>query len=63
MIDESPHVHKLCTYVDDMEDDPDLEGFADKTGLFDIVYAPFLETKKVLRYPHNGKDKLELELR
>ena len=63
MIDENPDIYKLCSYVEGMEDDPDLEGFADKPGVFDLVFAPFLETKKLLRYPHNGKDKLEIILK
>ena len=63
LIDENPDIYKLCSYVEGMEDDPDLEGFADKPGVFDLVFAPFLETKKLLRYPHNGKDKLEIILK
>ena len=63
LVDEVPEVYKVCRYVDEMEDDPELEGFADKPGVFDLVFAPFVETKRLLRYPHNGKDKLEIILK
>ena len=34
-----------------------------KDESFDLAILPFLETKRVLNYTHNGKDKVELELR
>jgi hypothetical protein len=45
-----------------METNVFFEGKADEEALFDIAFTPFWETKKMLNYAHNGKDKLELEL-
>ena len=45
-----------------MESNSYFEGQADQEGLFDLAFTPFWETKKILNYTHNGKDKVELEL-
>jgi hypothetical protein len=31
-------------------------------GYFDLAFLPFLETKRVLNYTHNGKDQVEINL-
>jgi len=62
LVDQCPHIHKLCEFQEEMDDCFYFEGRADNEGLFDIAFLPFLETKRVLNYTHNGKDKLEFEL-
>ena len=62
LIDECPAIHKLCEYKDEMESNSYFEGQADQKGLFDLAFTPFWETKKILNYTHNGKDKVELQL-
>ena len=62
LIDECPFVHKYCEFEEEMDDCFYFEGRADHEGFFDVAFLPFLETKRVLNYTHNGKDKLELEL-
>ena len=36
--------------------------FENHEGYFDLAFLPFLETKRVLNYTHNGKDQLEINL-
>jgi glycosyltransferase involved in cell wall biosynthesis len=63
LIDECPDVHKYCRFREEMDDCFYFEGRADNEGLFDIAFLPFLETKRVLNYTHNGNDVVELELK
>jgi hypothetical protein len=63
LIDECPWVHKYCEFEEEMDDCFYFEGRANHEGYFDLAFLPFLETKRVLNYTHNGKDKMELELR
>tara|TARA_Y100000004_G_scaffold78163_1_gene87981 strand:+ start:2066 stop:3979 length:1914 start_codon:yes stop_codon:yes gene_type:complete len=62
LIDECPDVYKLCEFSEEMDDCFYFEGRGDQKGLFDLAFLPFLETKRVLNYTHNGLDKVELEL-
>jgi hypothetical protein len=63
LIDECPWVHKYCEFEEEMDDCFYFEGRANHEGYFDLAFLPFLETKRILNYTHNGKDKIELELR
>ena len=63
LIDECPLIHKYCEFEEEMDDCFYFEGRANHDGHFDLAFLPFLETKRVLNYTHNGKDKIELELR
>ena len=63
LIDECPLIYKYCEFEEEMDDCFYFEGRADHEGFFDVAFLPFLETKRVLNYTHNGKDKLELELK
>ena len=47
---------------DEMDDCFYFEGRANHEGYFDLAFLPFLETKRVLNYTHNGKDQLEINL-
>ena len=62
LIDECPDVYKMCEFQEEMDDCFYFEGRANQEGLFDLAFLPFLETKRVLNYTHNGNDKIELEL-
>ena len=63
LVDECPYIYKLCEFREEMDDCFYFEGRANHEGFFDLAFLPFLETKRVLNYTHNGKDKVELELR
>jgi hypothetical protein len=62
LIDECPDIYKMCEFQEEMDDCFYFEGRANQEGLFDLAFLPFLETKHVLNYTHNGNDKIELEL-
>jgi glycosyltransferase involved in cell wall biosynthesis len=62
LIDECPYIHKYCEFEDEMDDCFYFEGRANHEGYFDLAFLPFLETKRVLNYTHNGKDQLEINL-
>tara|TARA_R110002110_G_scaffold186989_1_gene394360 strand:+ start:929 stop:2842 length:1914 start_codon:yes stop_codon:yes gene_type:complete len=63
LIDECPFIYKYCEFEEEMDDCFYFEGRANHEGCFDLAFLPFLETKRVLNYTHNGKDKMELDLR
>tara|TARA_Y100000361_G_scaffold154296_1_gene179398 strand:+ start:1446 stop:3359 length:1914 start_codon:yes stop_codon:yes gene_type:complete len=63
LIDECPYIHKFCEFEEEMDDCFYFEGRADHEGYFDLAFLPFLETKRVLNYTHNGKDKLQFNLK
>jgi len=62
LIDECPDIYKMCEFQEEMDDCFYFEGRANQEGFFDLAFLPFLETKHVLNYTHNGNDKIELEL-
>ena len=63
LIDDCPYCYKVCDFRDEMDDCFYFEGRANHDSYFDIAFLPWLETKRVLNYTHNGKDKIELELK
>ena len=63
LIDECPHIYKYCDFEEEMDDCFYFEGRADHKGYFDLAFLPWLETKRVLNYTHNGLDKTELEFK
>ena len=40
-----------------------LEGHADHQGYFEIAFLPHIGTQRLLNYLHNGKDKIEFEIK
>jgi glycosyltransferase involved in cell wall biosynthesis len=63
LIDECPHIYKFCEFEEEMDDCFYFEGRANHEGHFDLAFLPFLETKRVLNYTHNGKDQVEINLK
>ena len=63
VLDGNPYIHKTITYSDQLDNPFTLEGRGDHEGYFDLAFLPFLETKRVLNYTHNGKDKLQFNLK
>jgi hypothetical protein len=39
------------------------EGFGDHKGYFDITFLPYIGTQRILNYLHNGKDKLDFDIK
>ena len=58
VLDGAPHVHKVIPYLPQMENFTFLEGAGTHKGYFEIAFLPFVNTQRVITYPHNGKDKI-----
>jgi len=63
LVDESPDIHKVCEFFNEMDDCLYFEGKGDEEGVFDMAFLPWLETKRALNYMRHGKDKLQFDLR
>ena len=63
LVDESPDIHKVCEFFNEMDDCLYFEGKGDEEGVFDMAFLPWLETKRPLIYMRHGKDKLQFDLR
>lgn len=63
LIDECPYIHKYCEFEEEMDDCFYFEGRADQKGYFDLAFLPWLETKRVVNYTHNGLDNTELKFK
>lgn len=62
LIEDNPHVHKVLPFQDGLDDIYTLEGRGENNGYFEIAYLPHIGTQKIISYPHNGKDKLQINL-
>ena len=62
LIDECEDIYKFCEFEEEMDDCFYFEGRADHEGYFDLAFLPWLETKRVLNYTHNGVDTVEIDL-
>jgi hypothetical protein len=39
------------------------EGFGEHKGYFDITFLPYIGTQRILNYLHNGKDKIDFDIK
>jgi hypothetical protein len=39
------------------------EGNKDNNGFFDIAFTPYFNSQKTINYIHNGKDKIEFDIK
>lgn len=63
LINDNPFVHKVIPYSESFENIYALEGQGGHEGLFDMAFLPHCMTQKTYSYNHNGKDKIQFELR
>jgi glycosyltransferase involved in cell wall biosynthesis len=56
-------IHKVLSFHPYMENILTMEGHGKNSGYFDIVYLPHVGTQKFFDYQHNGKDKIELNIK
>lgn len=63
ILDGNPHVHKVIPFVPQMENQIWCEGNKDFKGYFEIAFLPYFGTQKILNYLHNGKDKIEFDIK
>ena len=40
-----------------------LEGRGNHDGFFEIAFLPYVNTQRVVTFPHNGKDKIAFNLK
>ena len=58
VLDAAPYVHKVIPYLPQMESFTFLEGAGTHKGYFEIAFMPFVNSQRIITYPHNGKDKI-----
>ena len=59
----NPYIHKLLQYTPQMDQLLWLEGAGDHSGYFEIAFLPFAGTQRFLDYVHNGKTKIQFEIK
>jgi glycosyltransferase involved in cell wall biosynthesis len=59
----NPFIHKLLQYVPQMDQLLWLEGVGGHEGYFDIAFLPFAGTQRFLDYIHNGKTKIQFDIK
>lgn len=63
ILDGNKYVHKIIEYNPVMDNLLWSEGAANHEGYFEITFLPYIGTQKILNYLHNGKDKLDFEIK
>jgi len=59
----NPYIHKLLQYTPQMDQLLWLEGAGDHNGYFEIAFLPYGGTQRFLDYVHNGKTKIQFEIK
>ena len=59
----NPSIHKVIQYISQMDQLLWLEGMGDHKGYFEIAFLPFIGTQRILDYIHNGKTKIQFDLK
>jgi len=62
ILEGNPYIHKVISYIPQMDQLLWLEGFGNHKGYFDIAFIPFVNTQRILTYIHNGKDRIAFNL-
>jgi glycosyltransferase involved in cell wall biosynthesis len=63
ILDGNKYVHKVIEYNPVMDNLLWSEGAAQHEGYFEITFLPYIGTQKILNYLHNGKDKLDFNIK
>jgi hypothetical protein len=63
ILDGNEYIYKVLEYHPTMDNLLWSEGAGDHDGYFDITFLPYIGTQKILNYLHNGKDKLDFEIK
>jgi hypothetical protein len=63
VLDANPYVYKVIEYSPQMDNIFWLEGRGDHNGFFEIAFLPYVNTQRIITFPHNGKDKISFSLR
>jgi glycosyltransferase involved in cell wall biosynthesis len=63
ILDGNKYIHKVIEYHPVMDNLLWSEGAANHEGYFEITFLPYIGTQKILNYLHNGKDKLDFNIK
>jgi glycosyltransferase involved in cell wall biosynthesis len=63
ILNGNEYIYKTIPYVQQMDNLMWLEGAGDHKGFFEIAFLPHVGTQRVLNYLHNGKDKIEFNIK
>jgi glycosyltransferase involved in cell wall biosynthesis len=63
ILDGNQYIHKVIEYHPTMDNLLWSEGAANHEGYFEITFLPYIGTQKMLNYLHNGKDKLDFNIK
>lgn len=63
ILEGNKFIHKILQYIPQMDNLLWLEGVGDHKGFFEIAFLPHIGTQKVINYLHNGKDKIQFEIK
>lgn len=63
ILDGNPYIHKVIEYHTMMDNLLWSEGAGNHEGFFEITFLPYIGTQKILNYLHNGKDKLDFNIK
>lgn len=63
ILNGNEYIYKTIPYIQQMDNLMWLEGAGDHKGFFEIAFLPHIGTQRVLNYLHNGKDKIEFNIK
>lgn len=63
ILNANPYVYKTLSYIPLMDNLMWLEGAGGHRGYFEVAFLPHVGTQRVLNYMHNGKDKIQFDIR
>ena len=63
ILEGNPYIHKVIQYYPQMDQILWLEGQGDHEGYFEIAFLPHIGTQRFLDYLHNGKTKIQFDIK
>jgi len=63
ILEGNPYIHKVIQYYPQMDQILWLEGQGDHNGYFEIAFLPHVGTQRFLDYIHNGKTKIQFNIK
>lgn len=63
ILNGNPYIHRIIPFVQQLENLMWLEGAGNHKGYFEIAFLPHIGTQRILNYLHNGKDKIEFNIK
>jgi hypothetical protein len=63
VIEDNENIHKLIPYQDGIDNLHYLEGKSNHKGYFEIAFLPHVGTQRFFNYHHNGKDRIQFNIK